>query len=115
MRVHIPSGLDTYPDVSVYCEQPEFTDKQTTLLNPVLLVEVLSPSTRDDDRSSKFAHYRSIPSLQDYLLGDPEVVAVEHFQRLKRDEWLLRVYSQTTAVIVLASLEMSLAVAEFYE
>ncbi|MDX9989808.1 Uma2 family endonuclease [Thiothrix unzii] len=114
MRVHTPSGLDTYPDVSVYCGQPDLNDKQTTLLNPVLLVEVLSPSTREYDRSSKFAHYRSIPSLQDYLLIDPEAVAVEHFHRLKRDEWLLRVYSQPDDVLVLDTLGISLALNEFY-
>lgn len=115
MRVHTPSGLDTYPDVSVYCGQVELNDKQTTLLNPVLLVEVLSPSTREYDRSSKFAHYRSIPSLQDYLLVDPEAVSVEHFHRLKRDEWLLRVYSQLNDVLILDTLGIRLPLSEFYD
>lgn len=115
MRVHTPSGLDTYPDVSVYCGQPELGDKQTTLLNPILLVEVLSPSTREYDRSSKFAHYRSIPGLQDYLLVDPEAVSVEHFHCLKRDEWLLRVYSERDDVLVLDALGISLPLSEFYD
>ncbi len=90
-------------------------DQQTTLLNPVLLVEILSPSTREYDRSSKFAHYRSIPSLQDYLLIDPEAVAVEHFHCLKRDEWLLRVYSQRDDVLVLDALGIHLVLREFYD
>ncbi len=115
MRIHTPSGLDTYPDVSVYCGQPELTDNQTTLLNPVVVIEVLSPSTRDYDRSGKFTHYRSIPGLQDYLLVDPESVLVEHFHRIKRDEWLLKVYSELTDVVVLEALGAELSLAEMYE
>lgn len=115
MRIHTPSGLDTYPDVSVYCGQPELSDNQTTLLNPVLVIEVLSPSTRDYDRSGKFAHYRSIPGLQDYLLIDPESVLVEHFKRIKRDEWLLRVYSDMAASITLESLGITLSLTDIYE
>lgn len=115
MRIHTPSGLDTYPDVSVYCGQPELSDNQTTLLNPVLVIEVLSPSTRDYDRSGKFAHYRSIPGLQDYLLIDPESVLVEHFNRIKRDEWLLRVYSDMAASITLGSLGITLSLTDIYE
>jgi Uma2 family endonuclease len=115
MRVHTPSGLDTYPDVSAYCGQPDLTDNKTTLLNPVLVVEVLSPSTREYDRTSKFAHYRSIPGLQDYLLVDPETVSVEHFHCLKRDEWLLRVYSQPDDVLVLDALGIRLPLSDIYD
>lgn len=53
MRIVIPSGLNTYPDASVYCGKPELTDNNKTLLNPVLIVEVLSPSTRSYDRGDK--------------------------------------------------------------
>jgi Uma2 family endonuclease len=67
------------------------------------------------DRSSKFAHYRSIPGLQDYLLVDCEAVSVEHFHRLKRDEWLLRVYSRLDDVLVLDALGISLSLSEFYD
>ncbi|MEZ5448471.1 MAG: Uma2 family endonuclease [Thiolinea sp.] len=70
MRVTTPSGLDTYPDISVFCGQPELTDKDCTLLNPVILIEVLSPRTKNYDRGNKFLHYRSIPDLLDYLLVD---------------------------------------------
>lgn len=114
MRVHTPSGLDTYPDVSVYCNQPELTDNDTTLLNPSVVFEVLSPTTRDYDRSGKFAHYRSIPGLQDYLLIDPEIVLLEHFHRLKQDEWLLHVYSDIRDTINLDSLGVVLALGDVY-
>jgi len=76
MRVQTPSGLDTYPDISVYCGEPDLGDNDTTLLNPTVIVEVLSPSTRDYDRGGKFSHYRSITDLQDYLLVDPGAVLV---------------------------------------
>ena len=79
MRVSTPSGLDTYPDVSVYCGDPELTDNNSTLLNPVLIVEVLSKSTRGYDKGAKFENYRSITTLQDYLLVDSEKVHIEHF------------------------------------
>ncbi len=57
MRIHTPSGLDTYPDISVYCNQAVLSDKQHTLLNPVMMVEILSSSTRNYDRNAKFWHY----------------------------------------------------------
>ena len=115
MRIHTPSGLDTYPDVSVFCGAPELTDNQRTLLNPLVIIEVLSPSTRDYDRVGKFAHYRSIAGLQDYVLIDPESILVEHFHRLKRDEWLLRVYSTLEDAFTLDSLGVTLTLRDCYE
>ena len=115
MRVHTPSGLDTYPDISVYCGEPDLGDNDTTLLNPTVIIEVLSPSTRDYDRGGKFAHYRSITDLQDYLLVDPAAVLVEHFHRVGQDEWLLHVYSDLAAVVVLESLDLSLSLESIYQ
>ncbi|MEZ5450708.1 MAG: Uma2 family endonuclease, partial [Thiolinea sp.] len=92
MRVSTPSGLDTYPDASVYCDPPELADKNRTLLNPVLIIEVLSASTRSYDRGDKFMNYRSIPGLKDYVLIDSEAVLVEHYQRLGTYEWRLHEY-----------------------
>jgi Uma2 family endonuclease len=70
MRVFVPeTGLYTYPDLVVVCGEPQFQDDVfDTLLNPVLLVEVLSDSTESYDRGKKFQHYRSIESLQEYIL-----------------------------------------------
>ncbi|MEZ5402947.1 MAG: Uma2 family endonuclease [Bryobacteraceae bacterium] len=70
MRVLVSqSGLYTYPDASVVCGQPRFLDTHVdTLLNPTLLVEILSPSTESYDRGKKAEHYRTIPSLQQYVL-----------------------------------------------
>lgn len=115
MRITTPSGLNTYPDASVYCGQPELTDHHKTLLNPVLMVEVLSPSTRSYDRGDKFHHYRSIPSLRDYLLIDSETFLVEHYQRIGAYEWNLHEYRQLTDILNLDSIRQPLAVSVFYE
>jgi len=115
MRVHTPAGLDTYPDVSVFCGQAELIDGQRTLLNPVLIVEVLSPSTSSYDRGDKFQLYRSIPTLQDYLLVDSERLLVEHFRLSKEREWILHVYQELTDRVPLNSVQDSLALASIYE
>ena len=115
MRIHTPSGLDTYPDVSVFCGKPELTDEQRTLLNPVVIVEVLSPSTRSYDRGDKFVHYRSIASLRDYLLADAEAVAVEHFRRAPDGrEWVLHEYRDLGDAVPLPAIAGELPLAEIY-
>ncbi|MEZ5538180.1 MAG: Uma2 family endonuclease [Thiolinea sp.] len=114
MRVSTPSGLDTYPDVSVFCGEPELTDKQRTLLNPIILIEVLSPTTKNYDRGDKFLHYRSIPELRDYLLIDSESVHIEHFQRRDENEWLFHEYRDADAQIYIKSIDRMLVLAEVY-
>ncbi|MBK8454246.1 MAG: Uma2 family endonuclease [Thiofilum sp.] len=114
MRVHTPSGLDTYPDISVYCGKPELGDNNTTLLNPSMIIEVLSPSTRDYDRGGKFAHYRSLPPLQDYILIDPEQIMVEHFHKISRDEWHFYIHTQASNTLKLEALNIELSIAELY-
>ena len=91
MRVKVsPTGLYTYPDVTVACGEPEFEDAEVdTLLNPRVIVEVLSPSTADYDRGRKFTHYRRLPSLREYVLISQECPLVEHYVRQGQDEWLL--------------------------
>ena len=115
MRVSTPSGLDTYPDVSVHCGEPELTDNNCTLLNPVLIVEVLSKSTRDYDRGEKFNNYRSIPTLQDYLMIDSERVHVEHFQRQSDTQWLLSEYSKPEDELTLNSVGLTLSLETIYQ
>lgn len=115
MRVHTPSSLDTYPDISVYCNEPELSDNNRTLHNPVVIIEVLSPTTQSYDRGDKFWHYRSIPTLRDYLLIDSESIYVEHYHRQTKDEWLMHEYRQLTDEIKLEALNVSLSLANFYE
>jgi Uma2 family endonuclease len=91
MKVEVgPKGLFAYPDVSVVCGQPRFHDEvRDMLLNPKLIVEVLSPSTEAYDRGAKFAQYRKIASLTDFLLVSADNVHVEHFARQPNGQWLL--------------------------
>jgi Uma2 family endonuclease len=115
MRIHTPSGLDTYPDVSVFCGKPDLQDKQRTLLNPVVIIEVLSPSTSNYDRGNKFALYRAIPTLTAYVLVDSAQVLVEHYRRSADNEWILREYRDLTDNVHLAGIEATLNLAEIYE
>lgn len=91
MRVGAVDRSYRYPDVSVVCDEPRFEgDKEDVLLNPSLVVEVLSDSTEAYDRGDKFAHYRSIDSLRDYVLVSQHIERVEHFHRLASGEWRYR-------------------------
>ncbi len=85
MRVKISqTGLYVYPDVVVACEQPEFEDAQLdTLLNPRVLIEVLSKSTESYDRGTKWRHYQSLPSLREYLLVSQASALVELYRKNK--------------------------------
>nr|CAA6819595.1 MAG: protein of unknown function DUF820 [uncultured Thiotrichaceae bacterium] len=115
MRVSTPTGLDTYPDASVYCGDPELTDNNHTLLNPVLIVEVLSPSTRNYDQGDKFTHYRSISNLQDYLLIESTFMHISHYQRQGEHEWLLREYQHPEDELTLTPTQLKISVSAFYE
>jgi len=117
LRVKIEaSNLYTYPDISVVCGGPRFLDeRQDTLLNPVLIVEVLSPSTERYDRGTKFRHYRQIPSLMEYVLVSQDEAQVERFLRTDTGDWTLRVASGLESRIQLASIGEELPLAEIYE
>jgi Uma2 family endonuclease len=80
-----------YPDVVMLCGRPEFVDAhQDVITNPVVLFEVLSPSTEASDRGLKFVEYRKLPALRHYVLVSQEEVCVEHFSRQEGDTWLLQ-------------------------
>ncbi|HYN90066.1 MAG TPA: Uma2 family endonuclease, partial [Ardenticatenaceae bacterium] len=90
MRVKIPvARVYTYPDVVVSCDDPLFEDDELdTLLNPIVIVEVLSASTESYDRGKKFSFYRSIPSLIEYVLVAQDEHRVEHYLRQAGGHWL---------------------------
>ena len=92
LRIKTPGGLYTYPDCSVLCGEAPVCSaiNQDVLLNPLLIVEVLSPSTEGYDRGRKFALYRAIESFQEYLIVHQDRRYVEHYSRLDDGSWLLR-------------------------
>jgi Uma2 family endonuclease len=113
MRVRISgNGLYTYPDVVVVCDNPIFLDDhRDTLINPLLIIEVLSPSTEAYDRGEKFKHYRSIESFSEYLLIAQNKMSADHF--VKQDEmWTIREVEQE---IRLVSVPCTLAFPTIYE
>jgi len=116
MRVKISrTGLYTYPDVVVVCEDPVFEDADVdTLLNPTVLVEVLSKSTEDYDRGGKFEHYRTLTSLQEYLLVAQERCHVVHYIRQQDNTWLLAETSDRHDRLHLPSILCALLLSEVY-
>lgn len=116
MRVKIAAtGLYTYPDGVVVCGEPAFEDAEVdTLLNPTLLVEVLSKSTEDYDRGGKFEHYRTIESLREYVLVAQNKAQVVHYVRQDDGTWLLAEISGLEGRVILPSIEAELIMAEVY-
>jgi Uma2 family endonuclease len=110
------SGLYTYPDLSVACEEPQFADVQVdTLTNPTLLVEILSPSTEDYDRGKKAKLYRAIPSLQELLIIAQDSYEVELYRRQADGSWSLMEAKGLESAIALASIGYTLSLRELYE
>src|SRR5690606_18773767 len=116
MRILCPTGLGTYPDASIVCGEPAFqVQQQEALLNPVVIVEVLSPTTEAYDRGKKFEHYQSIPSLKEYVIVSQDHVRVEHFARQQATgQWLLTTMSDPAGLFELPALGVSLSIAEIY-
>lgn len=117
MRVKISkTGLYTYPDVIVVCGEPQFEDEsEDTLLNPLVLFEVLSSFTEAYDRGAKFGHYRRIDTLQEYVLVSQTKPFVEHYLRQPNGAfWTFSDAAELDAALELASLQCQLALAEIY-
>lgn len=104
-----------YPDVTVLCGEPRFLDdEQDVLLNPTLIVEVLSESTKNFDRGEKFMRYRLVDSLQDYVLVAQDETHVEHFRRDK-ELWVLAETRDPEDRLVLESIGCKLPLADVYD
>lgn len=117
MRVKVaPSGLYTYPDVVVVCGAARFDDEhRDTLLNPVVLIEVLSESTEAYDRGEKFAHYRKLDSLGEYVLIAQDKIHIERYVRQANHQWLLSETDEIADRVRVAAIDCDLAVAEIYD
>ena len=114
MRIHIEAtGYFAYPDVSVVCPPVE-GEADDVISNPVLVVEVLSPSTEDFDRGTKFGHYRQIPSLIDYLVISQNTPRIEHHWRTEKGLWVLRDVEGIEQTLHLSSLDCDLPLSEVY-
>lgn len=117
LRVHSPKNtLYTYPDVLIVCGEPKFVDGQfDTLLNPSVLIEILSPSTADYDKGTKFELYRDIESLQEYVLINSGKVHVELYQRNNDHSWILTEYKSLNESFEIKTISKTMLLAEVYE
>jgi Uma2 family endonuclease len=117
MRVFVPAtGLYTYPDLVVVCGEAEFQDEVSdTLLNPVMLIEVLSESTEGYDRGKKFQNYRSIGSLEEYILVSQEEARIEKYVKHGDGFWLLSEAVGLDSSIEFSSIECEINLNEVYD
>jgi len=116
MRVCVSaSGLYTYPDIIIVCGEPMFQDEVfDTLLNPLVIFEVLSESTEKYDRGAKFDHYRQLSSLLEYVLVSKDQMLVERYVRSHNDSWILTIFRDPGKPFEMASITASVTLAEIY-
>lgn len=116
MRLNVAlSGLYTYPDVMVICGKIELVKRRDdTVTNPVLIVEVLSESTRDYDRGAKFNFYKQIPALQEHVMVESERPHVECYRRTGDDKWLVEIHDDLDATVKLESVACEITLRQVY-
>ncbi|MEG3861240.1 Uma2 family endonuclease [Microcoleus sp. herbarium12] len=117
LRLWIPRyRLYTYPDVMVIQGEPVYqANNTTTVTNPLLIVEVLSKSTKDYDRGEKFLYYRSIPELREYILIDQYKYHVEQLTKTANDKWLFTEYESEDSVLAMESVEFQISLTDIYD
>ena len=115
MRIRTsPMGSYFYPDVVVVCGEPQFEDNVfDTLLNPILVIEVLSPSTEAYDKGEKFLQYQELASLQEYILVAQDRIRVEHY-RLLKTQWVQTEFRSPEDVLSLNSIRCELPLQDIY-
>ena len=117
VRLWIPPNRQyTYPDVMLIQGEPIYLENTTaTVTNPRLIVEVLSKSTGNYDRSEKFDYYRSIPELQEYILIDQSCYHVLQYVKTSPTQWLLTDHNQAEGIVKLGSIDLDLSLNDIYD
>ncbi|WP_019498888.1 Uma2 family endonuclease [Pseudanabaena sp. PCC 6802] len=117
LRLWIPQYRQyTYPDVLLIQGQPVLYEQRTdTILNPCLIVEVLSKSTRNYDRTEKFRYYRSVVEIREYILIDQYEIGIEQYVKQEDNSWLFRAYESDAEKVALATINLEIAIADIYE
>ncbi len=115
MRVRLKPNRYGYPDVVVVCDKPEFLDDEfDTLINPTVLVEVLSHSTRFKDKTEKLEDFRKLDSLKECLLIEQDKMFIEHYVKQTPKQWILRIYESADEIINLESIGCEISLADIY-
>jgi len=116
-RIHVPDNtLFTYPDISIVCGPVKTLNNDNyNILNPSIIIEVLSPGTKNYDRGEKFQLYRAIPTLKEYILIDSQFIHIEAFRINAQGHWELEEYDTPTASLLLPLVGIAIPVHEIYE
>lgn len=115
MRVKAKKGNYYYPDLVVVCGERKFEDnKKDVLLNPKVVIEVLSKSTKLKDRNEKLDSYMSLESLSDYILVEQDEMRIEHFIKVSEKEWNVRLLTESSEKIILESINCEVSLEEIY-
>ncbi len=115
MRVRLKPNRYGYPDVVVVCGKPKFADEEfDVLLNPTILVEVLSDSTRFKDKTEKLEDFRKLDSLKECLLIEQRKIFVEHYIKQTPNQWLLRIYENADDLVILESIGCKIQLSDIY-
>jgi Uma2 family endonuclease len=116
-RLWIPDRqIYTYPDVMVVQGDLQYQPGRTdTIINPLMIAEVLSPSTKDDDRGDKFQAYRTIPTFQEYVLIDQDAIHLLHYYKVESHQWIFMEYDDPTWSFTLQTIPFEMSLADLYE
>lgn len=116
-RLWIPTKrLYTYPDIMVIQGDIQLQEgRKDTITNPLILVEVLSASTRNYDKDEKFSAYRTLPTFQEYILIDQYNIQIEHYYKTDQKHWIFMEYNNSNETLVLNSISFEIAVADIYD
>ncbi len=105
-----------YPDIVVACGKREFdNEKRDVLLNPQIVIEVLSKSTRLKDRNEKLESYMALESLTDYVLVEQDTMRIEHYSRIDKENWKVRLLNENAQELVLESIACRISLSDIYD
>lgn len=115
MRVKVNETDYVYPDIVGLCGDVKLEDEQVdTLLNPTVIIEVLSKSTQNYDKNKKMALYQNLPTVQDYVLVAQDEYRVEHYQRKSQNQWLLTILTESAQILQLSSVNAEILFQDIY-
>ncbi|MBE5319765.1 Uma2 family endonuclease [Pedobacter sp. MR2016-19] len=116
MRMNVPENmLFTYPDISIYCNEiKHLNEDEDTILQPTVIIEILSPSTKNYDRGKKFTLYKDIPSLKEYIMIDSESVSVEAYYIDEEKNWALNQQKELSEALTFVSMGFDVALSDIY-
>jgi Uma2 family endonuclease len=115
LRIHIPENtLFTYPDITIICTDLESSEVNESFTNPAVIIEILSPSTKNYDRGEKFKLYRDIQTLKEYIMIDSESVNIEAFRINEQNNWVLQEYKSLSESLFIKTIDASFSLEAIY-